>query len=331
VTRVSVCVVVKDRRELMLRCLDAVLAQVPAPDEVVVVDNGSSDGTYEALLDRAAAEPRLRVVQDRGSLGAIRNRAAREATGDVVAFTDSDCRPRPGWLAAGLAALAAGVPVDGPAAGDPPWVAGGPLAVVQGRTVPEHEPTVPFSATQDLPGFTGLFEACNVFYRRAPLLAGGGFDAAVGFFGEDTAAGWGVLRAGGHAGFAPEAVVEHVVTTPGFGWHLRRTAGYANWPALLAAFPEQRRLLWHQVFLRRRSAETDLLLAGLVVGAATATRQPLLGAAVAGAAALPFGRRHRPRGRSRRALTEAAAGAAFDVAISVALLRGSVRHRTPVL
>lgn len=302
--RVSVCVVVKDRRVLMRRCLDAVLAQ--SPDEVVVVDNGSTDGTWEDLLERAAGETRMRVLQDTGSLGAIRNTAVRAATCDIVAFTDSDCRPLPGWLDAGLAALAAG--------GD----------VVQGKTVPEHKPMVRWSATQDLAGWTGLYEACNIFYRREVLLAAGGFDEQVGFFGEDTVAGWRVERIGGIPVWAADAVVEHVVTTPGFGWHLRRTRGYANWPALIKQFPEKRTLLWHGLFLRRRSAEVDLAAVGLL-GAALCRRPRLM------LAAAPLAWRHRPRGTSAGALLDAGSAVAFDVAISAALLRGSVRHATLVL
>jgi glycosyltransferase involved in cell wall biosynthesis len=302
---VTVCVVVKDRRELMLTCLDAILAE--HPDEVVVIDNGSTDGTWESLCARAVDEPRVRVEQDRGSLGRIRNRAVELARGDIVAFTDSDCRPRPGWLAAGCAALTDGV------------------GVVQGRTVPMHSPTVPFSATQDIGSATGLFEACNVFYLRAALEATAGFDEAVGFFGEDTAAGWAVLRAGWRDAWAQDAVVEHVVTTPGFRWHLRRTRSYANWPALLKAFPERRAdLLWHRMFLRRRSAETDLAVVAIM--AALLTRRPRLALG-----ALPFARRHRPTGLSRAELIGGASSAAFDLAVSAALVRGSVRHRTAVL
>lgn len=300
----SVCVVVKNRRALMLRCLEAVLTQ--QPDQVVVVDNGSDDGTWEALQERAADEPRLQLAQDRGSLGRIRNLAVELATGDVVAFTDSDCRPRPGWLAAGVAALTEGV------------------GVVQGRTVPETVPTVPFSATQDISSPTGLFEACNVFYRRAALVATAGFDEAVGFFGEDTAAGWAVQRAGWADAWAEDAVVEHVVTTPGFGWQLRRTRSYANWPALLKAYPEKRTLLYHHWFLRRRSAETDAAVLSVVAAV-------VLGRPVLTLGAIPYLRRHQPTGLSKRELVGGASSAVYDLAVSGALLYGSLRHRSLVL
>ena len=301
---VTVCVVVKDRLDLMQRCLEAILAE--DPDEVVVIDNGSSDGTWEAMLTAAEREPRLRLAQDRGSLGTIRNHAVRLATSDVVAFTDSDCQPRPGWLRAGLAALTEGV------------------GVVQGRTVPERPPTVRWSATQDISRFSGLFEACNVFFRRDVLLATSGFDEVVGFFGEDTAAGWAIERAGWSSAWAEDAVVEHVVTEPGFRWHIRRTRGYANWPALLKAFPEKRSIMWHRLFLRRRSAETDAAVLGVVVAALLRNPLPL-------AAALPFVWRYRPRSFSRTGLGDAAGAAAFDLAVSAALLKVSVKHRTPVL
>ena len=47
-------VAVKDRRERMLRCLDALLAQDHPSYEILVADNGSSDGTPQACLQRAA-------------------------------------------------------------------------------------------------------------------------------------------------------------------------------------------------------------------------------------------------------------------------------------
>jgi glycosyltransferase involved in cell wall biosynthesis len=306
-TTVTACVVVKDRRELMMRCLDSLLAQRRPVDEIVVVDNGSTDGTLEALQARAADNPAVTVAVDTGSLGRARNTAARLATGDIVAFTDSDCVADPDWVAAGIATFT-----------------DDHVGVVQGRTMPEQQPTVRWSATQDIASPSGLFEACNIFYRRRALLAAGGFDEEVGFFGEDTAAGWAVLRAGWRDGWAPDAVVRHVVTTPGLGWHLRRARGYANWPALVRRFPERRAQLWHGVFLRQRSAEADAVLVGIVLAAALRRRWPL-------AAAAPFVLRHRPKRLNRRALADAAGSAAFDLAVSAALVRGSLRERTPVL
>lgn len=304
---VTVCVVVKDRRGPMASCLAGIAALETPPGaavDVVVVDNGSTDGTL-ALL-REHERPGLQVLSVAGTVGRARNAAVAASTADVVAFTDSDCVPEPGWLVAGVA------PFSDPA-----------VAVVQGRTLPASPVAGSWAVTQDIAARTGLFEACNVLYRREVLLAAGGFGEGIGFFGEDTVAGWRVLRTGARDAFADAARVRHDVTHPGYGWHLRRARFYAHWPALVRDFPEVREsLLWHHLFLRRRSAESLLALVGL----ATAVRRP-----VVGLAALPLLWRHRPRGRSRTALREAAGAVAFDLAVEAALLEGSLRHRTVLL
>lgn len=308
---VTVCVVVLDRVEAMVRCLDGVLA-LTAPGgvrvDVVVVDNGSTDGTWGMLQTRAAVEDRLTVHQVLGSVGRARNAAVGLATGDIVAFTDSDCVPEPEWLVAGLAPFA-----------DPH------VDIVQGRTRPAGPTDLPWSVTQDIAGRTGLFEACNVLYRREVLRDVGGFGEDIGFFGEDTVAGWRVLRHGGRDVFAPAAVVRHDVTHPGYRWHLRRARYYAHWPDLVRAFPEVREtLLWHRWFLRRRSAETTLGLAGVLAAALTRRPAPVLAVA-------PLLWRHRPRGATRGALRDAGGALLFDVAVSAALVEGSARTRTVVL
>ncbi len=72
-------------------CLASILAQSHSELEVVVVDDGSTDGTGE-LADRVAGDdPRVRVVhQANAGLGAARNEGTRRATGDYLTFADSD-------------------------------------------------------------------------------------------------------------------------------------------------------------------------------------------------------------------------------------------------
>lgn len=309
--RASVCVVVKDRAARMQRCLAAIAAlEDVGGHEVVLVDNGSTDGTLEVLRRFAATAPVPVTVVEHptGNLGRVRNAAVAAARAPVVAFTDSDCLPRPGWLRAGLAALDA----------DPA------VGVVQGRTVAEEPPPSPWAVTQQIEHLTWLFEACNLFLRRDPLLEAGGFGEELGFFGEDTVAGWRILRSGWEAAFVPDALVAHDVTEPGFGWHLRRAAFYRNWPALVQQVPELREHTWHRVFLRRRSA---LALMAVTAGAlATLLRRPrlLLGA-------LPLVWHHRPHGASSGAAGDTVRGVLFDVAVEVALLRGTIRHREVLL
>ena len=87
-------------------CLQALGGQTLGPLEVIVVDNGVEGG-----VDRIReALPRARVVlAEREGSYAARNAGLREASGTVMAFTDADCVPAPGWLEEALRALAQGV------------------------------------------------------------------------------------------------------------------------------------------------------------------------------------------------------------------------------
>lgn len=105
------------------RLLESVTGQLREQDELVVVDGGSHDGTYEQLLEYARRDPRVRVLRAPGSnIAAGRNLAVRAARHDLIACTDAGCHVAPQWLerliepllipdlVAGAPGLAAGVP-----------------------------------------------------------------------------------------------------------------------------------------------------------------------------------------------------------------------------
>jgi glycosyltransferase involved in cell wall biosynthesis len=101
VTPVSLIVTVRDDRPGFAELLDAIAAQAEMPDEIVVVDGGSRDGTLDELTDREGQLPSVRVFVAPGSnIAAGRNTAVREARHDWIACTDAGCRPVRGWLAA---------------------------------------------------------------------------------------------------------------------------------------------------------------------------------------------------------------------------------------
>lgn len=98
--RLSVLICTRNRAALLDRTLDAIAAQTRSADEIVVLDNGSTDTTAEVLDRWSARLPLRRAYLAAPSIPAARNAAARAATGDVLCYTDDDALPAPGWLAA---------------------------------------------------------------------------------------------------------------------------------------------------------------------------------------------------------------------------------------
>jgi glycosyltransferase involved in cell wall biosynthesis len=98
---VSLIVTVRNDRNGFAELLDALTELTEKPDEIVIVDGGSDDGTLTELERRESALPPLRVVVAPGTnIAAGRNIAVREARHDWIACTDAGCRPVPGWLSA---------------------------------------------------------------------------------------------------------------------------------------------------------------------------------------------------------------------------------------
>lgn len=305
---VSVCIVTKDRMREMLRCLDAIALQEGVHAEVVIiVRDTSTQPVAEACRERGAtmAFP-VRVEVMPGSVAHRRTRAAELAQAPIIAWTDSDCIPQPGWLARGVAAFA-----------------DAQLGVAQGRTEPEPVDAGWWPATQDIPVFSGRYETCNIFYRREALLEAGAFnDEVFGWFCEDMAAGLAVRRHGWEATFLTDAVVVHETVPAGPGWHIRRSRDYDQWNLLARHFPEVRELFWHRWFLRRRDAYVAAAACGI---AGSLVWRP------AALAALPWLASRRPGRLTPTEVQRAGALLAFDAACCYALWRGSVKNRSVVL
>lgn len=85
---VSIIIPTFNRAGVVTRAIDSVLGQTYRPVEVLVVDDGSTDGTPEVL--KSYGDAIVTIVQDNAGPAAARNRGIRESKGDFIAFLDSD-------------------------------------------------------------------------------------------------------------------------------------------------------------------------------------------------------------------------------------------------
>jgi glycosyltransferase involved in cell wall biosynthesis len=102
---VSLVVTVLNESEAITKLLDSILAQRRLPDEVVVVDGGSSDDTL-AVLERYQGRLPLKIIVDVGAnISRGRNVGIQSATYELIAVTDAGVRLDPQWLATIIAPL----------------------------------------------------------------------------------------------------------------------------------------------------------------------------------------------------------------------------------
>jgi len=220
--KVSVVVASYNGARTLEACLDS-LERLNYPNyEVILIDDGSTDDTPRI----AQKFPAVRNIrQENLGLSAARNRGIAAASGEIIAFTDSDCRADEEWLyymvSDLLRANFVGVgghnllpPDDSPVAAVVMVSPGGPAHVMLTDTEAEH-----------IPG-------CNMAFYKSALDRIGGFDPVFRKAGDDVDICWRLHQQGYKIGFCPA----------GFVWHYRRSTvraylnqqnGYGEAEALL--------------------------------------------------------------------------------------------------
>ena len=189
--RVSVVVCSYNGGRTLEKCLQSRVGLEYPEYEVILVDDGSTDDTPEI----AARFPMVHAIhQENRGLSQARNVGLQAATGEIVAYTDSDCVVDPGWLTYLVSKLvrcdAIGVggpnlsPEDGRVAACVAASPGQPMHVLENDQVAEH-----------IPG-------CNMAFRREALEAVNGFDPQFRKAGDDVDICW---RLGGEPGAARTA------------------------------------------------------------------------------------------------------------------------------
>jgi len=215
----------RNRADLLERSLASLVAQRPAPDEVLVIDNAPDSDAAREVVERLGAGARC-VIEPRPGLDFARNRALVEARSEVLAFLDDDAVASPGWAQA-LRARFESDPALGACTGRVEALA---LDTEAQRLFEENggyskgveRARLPDDARRRLHGHRAPMIAwivwfgigCNMAVRVSAARAVGGFDEALGIpgvlaGGDDLDMLWRILRAGHAVGYEPNALAWH--------------------------------------------------------------------------------------------------------------------------
>ncbi len=100
--RISFIIPVLNGERFLLGCLQHIKSEMKSTDEILVVDNGSSDSTVAIATGFGG----IKLIESQGTtVSASRNKGAKLASGDLLAFIDCDCRICPGWRDAAIGIL----------------------------------------------------------------------------------------------------------------------------------------------------------------------------------------------------------------------------------
>lgn len=190
---VSVIVPTFNRKEKLRKCLNSLINQSFSNIEIIVVDDGSTDGTEGMVRKFKSKIPIRYFYQKKGGPAKARNKGIAVAKGEILAFTDDDCIPQKDWVESIVNSM---IGVGG----------------IEGRTVPPNSSRLtPFSHT--IVNEKGSkFPSCNIAFTREVLREVGGFCEEFGTsFREDSDLAFSMLEKGYKIRFDKRARVEHPV------------------------------------------------------------------------------------------------------------------------
>lgn len=149
-----------NRKKLLARALDALKKQDLPQDrfEVIIVDDGSTDGTEKIVDNYRDKVKNLKYLrQEHKGPASARNLGIRQAKGETIAFTDSDCEVMPDWLKKILETFS-----------------NNRIIGIAGRVITERAHITPF--THQVVASGDDFASCNMAFKRSVLRELGGFD-----------------------------------------------------------------------------------------------------------------------------------------------------------
>lgn len=202
-----------NRRDLLLACLRSLDKQTTRDFDVIVVDNGSADGSPE-IVEREY--PQVRIVRNDENRGfcAANNQGIQASRAEFIALLNNDAEAEPGWLKALLDALEARPDCGMAASKILVWEDPGRIDKAGHLIYPDGQNRGRGSGEADRGQYDRIEETlwpdgCAAMYRREMLAEIGGFDEDLFAYADDAELGLRARIAGWRCIYAPAAVVRH--------------------------------------------------------------------------------------------------------------------------
>lgn len=216
---ISIIVVNWNRCELLQACLESLIGQQGVDFEIIVVDNGSTDGSREVVAAVAAKTggcPPIRLISNTENRGfcAANNQGFAASSAEFVALLNNDAEACPGWVAALLRAFESRPDVGMVASKILVYEDPSRIDKAGHLMYPDGQNRGRGSGQLDVGQFDQMEEAlwpdgCAAMYRRAMLDEIGGFDEDFFAYADDAELGLRGRIAGWNCLYVPEAVVHH--------------------------------------------------------------------------------------------------------------------------
>jgi GT2 family glycosyltransferase len=214
---ISVIVVTWNRRGLFRACLESLARQTHSSFEVIVVDNGSNDGSADLVQHLAASYPvPLRLIANTANRGfcAANNQGFAASQSEFVALLNNDAEADPGWLAALESVIRLYDDVGMAASKILVWESPGIIDKCGHLIYPDGQNRGRGSGQLDRGQYDRVEEVlwpdgCAAMYRRAMLEDVGAFDEQFFAYADDAELGLRGRIAGWRCFYTPQAVVRH--------------------------------------------------------------------------------------------------------------------------
>ncbi len=235
---ISITVCVRDGVQWVDGCLEALRNQTYRPLEIIAIDDGSTDGSREKLLQWHDTEfeiPTYVFVQDANGLSSARKLAMENSNGEWVAITDIDVRPTQNWISNLYSESSA---ID----------SNEEVVAVTGRTIFEKADdlvsqlrSVEIEAKyRSRSRRTSLANGPCSMFKRQSLIEIGGFDPDW-YHAEDMEVSLKLIGNGGTIVYAPDAVVAHVPESGRRRFLSKRSRDARAHVRIMRKYPKRRR------------------------------------------------------------------------------------------